>query len=163
MSAPNASLGLDEIDQRMLEALARNARISLKELAEAASLSSPSAAERLRRLEERGIISAFTVDIAPEAIGYPLQAIVRIRPLPGQLHVVERIIQQTPEFIECDKVTGDDCFIGRLVVRSMGELDGILDKITERAETNTSMIKATPVKRRLPPLTGSRIPPSAKA
>ena len=152
MGVPNAILGLDEVDQRMLEALARNARISLKELAEAASLSSPSAAERLRRLEERGIISAFTVDIAPEAIGYPLQAIVRIRPLPGQLHVVERIIQETPEFIECDKVTGDDCFIGRLVVRSMGELDGILDKIAERAETNTSMIKATPVKRRLPPL-----------
>ncbi|GES42945.1 transcriptional regulator [Rhizobium dioscoreae] len=152
MGVPNASLGLDEIDQRMLESLARNARISLKELAEAAGLSSPSAGERLRRLEERGIISAFTVDIAPEAIGYPLQAIVRIRPLPGQLHVVERIIQETPEFIECDKVTGDDCFIGRLVVRSMSELDGILDKITERAETNTSMIKATPVKRRLPPL-----------
>ncbi|MFS8046771.1 Lrp/AsnC family transcriptional regulator [Rhizobium sp. BR 314] len=152
MGVPNAALGLDEIDQRMLEALARNARISLKELAEAAALSSPSAAERLRRLEERGIISAFTVDIAPETIGYPLQAIVRIRPLPGQLHVVERIIQDTPEFIECDKVTGDDCFIGRLVVRSMGELDGILDRITERAETNTSMIKATPVKRRLPPL-----------
>ena len=152
MGVPNAAIGLDETDQRMLEALARNARISLKELAEAAGLSSPSAAERLRRLEERGIISAFTVDIVPEAIGYPMQAIVRIRPLPGQLHVVERIIQETPEFIECDKVTGDDCFIGRLVVRSMGELDVILDKITERAETNTSMIKATPVKRRLPPL-----------
>lgn len=152
MGVPNVALNLDDTDQRMLAALARNARISLKELAEAAGLSSPSAAERLRRLEERGIISAFTVDIAPEAIGYPLQAIVRIRPLPGQLHVVERIIQETPEFIECDKVTGDDCFIGRLVVRSMGELDGILDKITERAETNTSMIKATPVKRRLPPL-----------
>lgn len=152
MSVPNAAAELDVIDQRMLEALARNARISLKELAEVAGLSSPSAAERLRRLEERGVIAAFTVDIAPEAVGYSLQAIVRVRPLPGQLHVVERIIQETPEFIECDKVTGDDCFIGRLVVRSMGELDGILDKIAERAETNTSMIKATPVKRRLPPL-----------
>ncbi len=152
MGIPNGPVGLDDIDQRMLEALARNARISLKELAEAAGLSSPSAAERLRRLEERGVISGFTVDIAPEAVGYPLQAIVRVRPLPGQLHVVERIIQETPEFIECDKVTGDDCFIGRLVVRSMGELDSILDKITERAETNTSMVKATPVKRRLPPL-----------
>ncbi|MDK4740809.1 Lrp/AsnC family transcriptional regulator [Rhizobium sp. CNPSo 3464] len=152
MGAPNATIELDAIDQRMLEALASNARISLKELAEVAGLSSPSAAERLRRLEERGVIAAFTVDIAPEVIGYPLQAIVRIRPLPGQLHVVERIIQETAEFIECDKVTGDDCFIGRLVVRSMGELDGILDKIAERAETNTSMIKATPVKRRLPPL-----------
>ncbi|NTG49926.1 Lrp/AsnC family transcriptional regulator [Agrobacterium rhizogenes] len=152
MSVPNTAIELDVIDQRMLEALARNARISLKELAEVAGLSSPSAAERLRRLEERGVIAAFTLDIAPEAIGYSLQAIVRIRPLPGQLHVVQRLIQETPEFIECDKVTGEDCFIGRLVVRSMGDLDGILDKITERAETNTSMIKATPVKRRLPPL-----------
>ncbi|MGV1837584.1 Lrp/AsnC family transcriptional regulator [Rhizobium rhizogenes] len=152
MSVPNTAIELDAIDQRMLEALARNARISLKELAEVAGLSSPSAAERLRRLEERGVIAAFTLDIAPEAIGYSLQAIVRIRPLPGQLHVVQRLIQETPEFIECDKVTGEDCFIGRLVVRSMGDLDGILDKITERAETNTSMIKATPVKRRLPPL-----------
>ncbi|ACM25216.1 Lrp/AsnC family transcriptional regulator [Agrobacterium sp. SHOUNA12C] len=152
MGVPNTAIELDAIDQRMLEALARNARISLKELAEVAGLSSPSAAERLRRLEERGVIAAFTLDIAPEAIGYSLQAIVRIRPLPGQLHVVQRLIQETPEFIECDKVTGEDCFIGRLVVRSMGDLDGILDKITERAETNTSMIKATPVKRRLPPL-----------
>ncbi len=143
---------LDAVDKRMLEALAGNARMSLKELAQAAGLSSPSAAERLRRLEERGVIDAFTVDIDPAAIGYPLQAIVRIRPLPGQLHVVERIIQETPEFIECDKVTGDDCFIARLVVRSMGELDGILDRVAEKAETNTSMIKSSPVKRRLPPL-----------
>ncbi|MEZ2131966.1 MULTISPECIES: Lrp/AsnC family transcriptional regulator [unclassified Sinorhizobium] len=150
--AANGNSILDSVDQRILEALATNARMSLKELAQAADLSSPSAAERLRRLEERGVIDAFTIDIDPAAIGYPLQAIVRVRPLPGQLHVVERIIQETPEFIECDKVTGDDCFIARLVVRSMGELDGILDKVAERAETNTSMIKASPVKRRLPPL-----------
>lgn len=142
----------DAIDQRMLEALAGNARMPLKELAEAAGLSSPSAAERLRRLEERDVIRAFTIDVDAAAIGYPLQAIVRVRPLPGQLHIVERLIQEIPEFIECDKVTGDDCFIARLVIRSMAELDGILDKITERAETNTSMIKSSPVQRRLPPL-----------
>ncbi len=152
MVFPNAEPVLDAVDQHILEALARNARISLKELAQEAGLSSPSAADRLRRLEERGVINAFTVDIDPAAVGYPLQAIVRVRPLPGMLHVVERIIQETPQFIECDKVTGDDCFIGRLVVRSMGELDTILDRIAERAETNTSMIKATPVRRRLPPL-----------
>ncbi len=143
---------VDEIDQAMLEALAANARMSLKELAQAAGLSSPSAAERLRRLEERGVVKAFTIDVDPAAVGYPLQAIVRVRPLPGQLHIVERIIREIPEFIECDKVTGDDCFIARLVVRSMGELDGILDRVAERAETNTSMVKSSPVKRRLPPL-----------
>ena len=144
---------LDAIDQRIVEALASNARMPVKELAEAAGLSSPSVAERMRRLEERGVIKAFTIDVDAEALGYSLQAIVRIRPLPGQLHIVERLIQEIPEFIECDKVTGDDCFIARLVIRSMGDLDGILDKITERAETNTAMIKASPVKRRLPPLT----------
>ncbi|MFP3543113.1 Lrp/AsnC family transcriptional regulator [Rhizobium sp. SIMBA_035] len=143
---------IDETYQKLLDALAVNARLSLKELAQAAGMSSPSAAERLRRLEERGIVRAFTIDIDPAALGYPLQAIVRVRPLPGQLHIVEKLIQETPEFIECDKVTGDDCFIARLVVRSMGELDGILDKIAERAETNTSMIKSSPVKRRLPPV-----------
>lgn len=143
---------LDDIDRRILEALAADARMSLKELAQTAGLSSPSAGERLRRLEERGVISAFTVDIDPTALGYPLQAIVRVRPLPGQLHVVERIIQETPEFVECDKVTGDDCFVARLVVRSMAQLDTILDKVAEKAETSTSMVKASPVKRRLPPL-----------
>ncbi len=143
---------IDDIDRRILEALAADARMSLKELAQAAGLSSPSAGERLRRLEERGVISAFTVDIDPTALGYPLQAIVRVRPLPGQLHLVERIIQETPEFVECDKVTGDDCFVARLVVRSMAQLDTILDKVAEKAETSTSMVKASPVKRRLPPL-----------
>jgi len=143
---------IDDIDRRILVALASDARMSLKELAQASGLSSPSAAERLRRLQERGVITAFTIDVDPAALGYPLQAIVRIRPLPGQLHVVERLIEETPEFVECDKVTGDDCFIARLVVPSMGELDAILDRIVEKAETNTSMIKASPVKRRLPPL-----------
>jgi Lrp/AsnC family leucine-responsive transcriptional regulator len=79
-----------------------------------------------------------------------------VRPLPGQLHIVERIIEEIPEIIECDKVTGDDCFIARLVIRSMADLDGILDRVAERAETNTAMIKASPVKRRLPPLSRKR-------
>lgn len=156
MSASPNDNGIDDVDQRILQALADNARISLKELAQTAGLSSPSAAERLRRLEERGIIAAFTIDIDAAALGYPLQAIVRVRPLPGQLHVVQRIIQDTPQFVECDKVTGDDCFIARLVVASMAELDAILDKVAEKAETSTSMVKASPVKRRLPPLSGGR-------
>ena len=143
---------IDETDQKLLDALAVNARLSLKELAQAAGMSSPSAAERLRRLEERGIIRAFTIDIDPAALGYPLQAIVRVRPLPGQLHIVEKLIQEIPEFIECDKVTGDDCFVARLYVRSMSELDKLLDRIADKAETSTAIIKAQPIRRRPPPM-----------
>ncbi len=143
---------MDKLDHRIIDLLVLNSRASLKELGKATDLSSPSVADRVRRLGEKGVIRSFTVDVDPEALGYSLQAIVRVRPLPGMLHLVERLIQETPEFIECDKVTGDDCFIAKLCFRTMAQLDAILDRITEKAETNTSIVKATPIKRRLPPL-----------
>jgi Lrp/AsnC family leucine-responsive transcriptional regulator len=145
---------LDAVDRSIVEALATDARLSLKELAARAGLSSPSCSERLRRLEERGVLAGYSAEVALEALGYPLQAIVRVRPLPGMLHIVEKLIQETPEITECDKVTGDDCFICRMAVRSMGDLDRILDKISEKSQTNTSLVKSTPVKRRLPPFVG---------
>ncbi len=143
---------LDDIDRALVEILVADARISLKKLAHRVELSSPSVSERLRRLEERGVIRAFTIDIDPVAIGYSLQAIVRIKPLPGKLSAVQNLIADIPEFSECDKVTGDDCFIARLYLRSIEQLDQILDRITDKAETNTAIVKANPIKRRLPPL-----------
>lgn len=143
---------IDELDRNIIDILAGDARISLKELALRVNLSSPSVSERLRRLEERGVIRAFTVDIDPHALGYQLQAIVRIRPLPGKLHAVQQLIEEIPEFSECDKVTGDDCFIGRLHLRSIEQLDQILDRIADKAETSSAIVKSQPVKRRLPPL-----------
>lgn len=143
---------LDDLDRRIVETLVEDARISLKDLAQRVGLSSPSVSERLKRLEERGVIRAFTIEVDPAALGYTLQAIVRIRPLPGKLHVVQDLIQQIAQFSECDKVTGDDCFVARLHIRSIDELDKILDRIADKAETSSSIVKAQPVKRRLPPL-----------
>ena len=143
---------LDELDRRIIETLSNDARISIKELANVIGLSSPSTSERVKRLEERGVIRAFTVDVADEALGYTLQAIVRVRPLPGKLHVVEQLLVEIPEVVECDKVTGDDCYIVRLMVRSITQLDEILDRIVAKAETSTSIVKSQPVKRRNPPL-----------
>ncbi|MCU1738444.1 MULTISPECIES: Lrp/AsnC family transcriptional regulator [Pseudomonas] len=143
----------DEIDHLLISALMSDSRRSLKALAQVSGLSSPSVAERLRRLEERGVIKGYTVDVEPKSFGYLLQAIVRIRPLPGQLQEVERQIQAIPQFTECDKVTGDDCFIARLHVRDMEQLDTLLDRLNHHAETNTAIVKKTPIKRRLPPMT----------
>ncbi|MHC1549990.1 Lrp/AsnC family transcriptional regulator [Phyllobacterium sp. K27] len=143
---------LDELDRTIIEILVDDARISLKELSQKVGLSSPSVSERLRRLEEKKVIRSFTVDIDPQALGYNLTAIVRVRPLPGMLHIVEKLIQETPEITECDKVTGDDCFIGKLQFRTMQQLDSILDRLAEKAETNTAIVKSSPVRRRLPPL-----------
>lgn len=143
---------LDDADRRILSALADNARLSLKELAARIGLSSPSTSERLKRLEERGVIRGFLLDISPDALGYMLQAMVRIRPLPGKLHAVQRLIEEIPQVVECDKVTGEDCFFARLHVRSIGQLDEILDRIADKSETHTAIVKSQPVRRRLLPL-----------
>jgi len=143
---------LDAIDRLLLEALTRDARMSLKALAAHAGLSAPSAADRIKRLQERGIITGFTVEIDPAALGYALEVIVRIRPLPGNLHVVQKLIEDTAAITACDKVTGDDCFVARLHARSIGELDALLDRIADKASTSTSLVKARTIRPRPPPL-----------
>jgi Lrp/AsnC family leucine-responsive transcriptional regulator len=149
---------IDDHDRSILEFLAGNARMSLKELAAEIGLSSPATSERLRRLEERGVIRAYTIDVEPRLLGHAVQAIVRIRPLPGRMQVVQKLIEATPEVIECDKVTGDDCFVARLFVRSMEHLDEVVDRIAEEATTNTSIVKGQLIHRRPPPLTVPRQP-----
>lgn len=143
---------LDEIDQALIALLSGNARLPVAELARSVGLSAPSVAERLRRLEEDGVVKAYRVEIDPRALGYTLTAIVRIRPLPGQLHTVEKLLVESPEVVECDKVTGDDCYVARYLLRCIEELDPILERIAQRAQTSTSIVKASPVKRRLPPI-----------
>nr|WP_123332815.1 Lrp/AsnC ligand binding domain-containing protein [Erwinia sp. JUb26] len=68
----------------------------------------------------------------------------------GKLHEVQKLLEAIPERAECDKVTSDDCFIARLHLRSIEHLDFILDRITDKAETSSAIVKSQPVKRRLP-------------
>jgi Lrp/AsnC family leucine-responsive transcriptional regulator len=144
-------MSLDDTDRRILTLLQQDGRMAIKPLAEQIGLSSPATSERLRRLEERGVIRGFGMDVEPRALGYSMQALVRVRPMPGKLQAVQKLIESIPEFGECDKVTGEDCFIGRLYLRSIEHLDHILDRITDIAETSTAIVKSQPVKRRLPP------------
>ncbi|MCW0983765.1 Lrp/AsnC family transcriptional regulator [Agrobacterium sp. BT-220-3] len=143
---------MDATDAQILAALDSDARLSMSELARLVGMSSPSVSERVRRLEATGVIQGFTVDVDTLAIGYQIRAMVRIRPLPGKLHLIERLIQERPEFVECDKITGDDPFLARLVVHTIEQMDDVLEALSERAVTSTAVIKGTSVKRRLPPL-----------
>ena len=108
---PAAPATLDETDRALLAALAADARQPVSELARLVGLSAPSTAERVRRLEAQGVIERFTVQIDPRALGFTLQAIVRVKPLPGQLHLVEDVIRRIPEFVECDKVERDPALL----------------------------------------------------
>lgn len=143
---------VDEVDARILEALAANARISLAELARAVGLSPSSVAERLKRLEETGVIGGYTVVLNPAGLGLGLSAWLRIRPVPGQLRKVVEILQGLPEVVECDRITGEDCFLARVQVRGVEDLEALIDEFVPYAMTNTSIIQSSPVPRRLPPI-----------
>lgn len=143
---------LDQADAKILRALTKDARVRLADLSRTVGLSPPSTAERVRRLEEAGVIEGYAAQLAPAALGLPIAAYLRIRPLPGALQTVIDIIRGIDAIVECDRVTGEDCFIARAYARSVPDLEAIIDRIIPHATTNTSIIQSSPVKRRLPPL-----------
>lgn len=143
---------IDKIDQNIITMLERDGRASLAKIAKIVGLSGPAVGERLRRLQSDGVIEGFTVRIDAKALGYTLEAIVRIKPRSKQLHNVEQMIRNEPRFTSCDRVTGDDCFIARLSLLNVAELDDILLPLHERAETHTSIVKSSLLRNRMPGL-----------
>jgi Lrp/AsnC family leucine-responsive transcriptional regulator len=143
---------IDGIDAKLLNILADNARTSIADLARLVRLSAPTVAERMKRLEEAGVIESYTLTINPRALGLPIAAWLRIRPLPGQLPKVADILRDLREVVECDRITGEDCFIARAHVTSVEALEKLIDQIIPYATTNTSIIQSSPVRRRLPPI-----------
>ncbi|HEY4163606.1 MAG TPA: Lrp/AsnC family transcriptional regulator, partial [Dongiaceae bacterium] len=115
-------------------------------------LTAPSIAERLKRLEENGVIQGYAVTIDPAALGLPLAATIRIRPMPGQIKKTAELLQGIAAIVECDRVTGEDCFVAKAHLRSVAELETLIDQINATAMTNTSIIQSSPVPRRMPPL-----------
>ncbi len=147
----------DRIDGHILQTLVDDARTSTAEIARKVGLSAPSVSERIRRLEEAGIVTGYTATINPQALGLELTAWIRIRPMPGLFHKVAKILEKLPAIVECDRITGEDCFIARAHVKSVSELEVLIDEIVPYAMTNTSLVQSSPVKRRLPPIPNVRI------
>src|SRR5262249_41827155 len=113
---------LDDTDMRLLRALADDARITVTRLARTVGLSPPSVSERMKRLEEDGGSEGDAAKISPRALGFPVAAWLRVRPRPGQLQKVSEILQELPQIVECDRVTGEDCFIARAYAASVEDL-----------------------------------------
>jgi len=141
---------LDALDTAILAALAQDARTPMRELAQKIGLSAPSTTERVRRLETAGVIEGYTVRVNPGAIGLPLAAILRIRPMPGELNRVADLLTAIPEITSCDRVTGDDCFIAKAQVPGVADLESLIDGLLPYASTNTCVVVSTLVAQRLP-------------
>ena len=144
----NESVELDESDRRLIEALDRNARTSTADLARLIGLSPQSTSDRIKRLEDLGVIAGFTVRLDPTALGLGIGAYIRIRPAMGELQRVTKLVTDIREIVECDRVTGEDCFVAKVFVPRVDDLERVIDRLLPFAQTNTSIIQSSPVRRR---------------
>ena len=143
---------LDEVNLRILAELRDSPRLSMAELARRVGMSAPSVTERVQRLERAGVIAGYRLDIDPAAIGLPVTAFARIRPMPGSLPKVAELAAALPEVTECYRITGEDCFIVKLHAPAIEQLEATLDRFLAYGTTTTSIVVSTPVPRRPPPL-----------
>lgn len=143
---------LDQINVRLLRELQRDPRVPMATLARRIRMSAPAVTERVKRLEEAGIIAGYRMDVSPRALGLLVSAYVRIRPAPGQLAKIAELAERASEVVECHRITGEDCFLVRIYVSDMEELESALDRFLALGQTTTSIVQSSPVPPRNLPL-----------
>ncbi|GAA3602265.1 Lrp/AsnC family transcriptional regulator [Kineosporia mesophila] len=139
---------LDATDHAILDQLQRDGRISVADLGRAISLSASSTADRLRRLTDAGVITGFSVTLDPEALGYTVTAFVRLAYPTGNYKPFYAVLDTTPEVVEAHHVTGDDCFVLKVLARSMRDLERITGKLATLGGITTSVVYSSPLPHR---------------
>ena len=143
---------LDATDRAIIAALTGNGRMTVRELAEQIGLSSPSVTERIHKLEDAGAIRGYTVLVDSKVFGLGIAAHVRMRAMPGEVKRVAQMLIDTPEVVEADRVTGEDCFLAKVMVSDVQELETVIDRFQPYASADTSIILSSTVVPRLPKL-----------
>lgn len=154
---PNDKQLLDDVNWQILACLAADPRQSTSTLARTIGMSAPAVRERVDRLERAGVIRGYRLDIDPAAIGLPVTAWVRIRPAPGQLPKIAELAQRTPQVSECHRISGEDCFLMKIHVPAVEDLEEVLDAFLFYGQTTSSFVVATPVPPRPPVATPNSV------
>ncbi|MFE0885281.1 Lrp/AsnC family transcriptional regulator [Streptomyces rochei] len=138
----------DTTDWLLLDALQRNGRAGYAELARAVSMSASAVTERVRRMEEAGIIQGYAAVVDPERLGLPILAFVRLRHPTANYKPFHDLVAVTPEILEAHHVTGDDCFVIKVAARSMRHLEEVSGRISALGSVTTSVVYSSPLPRR---------------
>jgi Lrp/AsnC family transcriptional regulator, leucine-responsive regulatory protein len=135
----------DATTRRILAELQRDGRLSLAELGRRVGLSPPAVAERVSRLERDGVITGYHARIDPRALGFALGVVIRVRPAPREIAKVAALARETPEVVECHRITGEDCFFMKANVRDVEHLEEVIDRFVVFGQTTTSIVQSSPV------------------
>ncbi|MEO3977469.1 Lrp/AsnC family transcriptional regulator [Streptomyces sp. CAU 1734] len=138
----------DATDWRILDALQSDGRASFTELARTVAMSASAVTERVRRLEEAGVITGYTAVVDGERLGLSVLAFVRLRYPNGNYKPFHDLLETTPEILEAHHVTGDDCFVLKVATRSMRHLEEVTGRIGALGSVTTSVVYSSPLPRR---------------
>jgi Lrp/AsnC family transcriptional regulator, leucine-responsive regulatory protein len=136
---------VDATDWRLLEELQKDGRASYAELARAVAMSPSAVAERVRRLEEAGVISGYRATVDPVRVGLDIMAFVRLRYPTGNYRPFHALLDSTPAIVEAHHVTGEDCFVLKVVARSMRHLEEVTGRIAGLGSVTTSVVYSSPL------------------
>lgn len=136
---------MDATDHRIIDILQQDGRISMKDLGKIVGLTSPAVSERVKRLEESGIIEGYKAIVNPDALGRVIKAFIHISLPSNKYEEFINVARQDPRIVECHHVTGDDCSLLKVIVRDMYELENVIDTIKKIGSTKTSVILSTPI------------------
>ncbi|TDO96434.1 Lrp/AsnC family transcriptional regulator [Marinomonas balearica] len=141
---------MDKINWKIIKALEENARLTYAELGKQVHLSAPAVAERVRKLEEVGVITGYGAKINLEKIGVPITAIVECEVYRTKEREFKALVLAQKEVISCYNVTGPYAFILKVSTHSLSKLDALLERLIDLSDTNTMMVLSTPVNREMP-------------
>lgn len=136
----------DATDWLLLEELQQDGRLSYNELARRINLSAPAVAERVRRLEEQGVITGYHAHVNPARAGRTVEALVRMACYgPRCLLRHPDLITQSPEILEVHRLTGDACCLLRVAVASMAEFEELIDRLADHGQPSSTMVLSSPL------------------
>lgn len=141
---------LDRAGRQILAALQKEARLTFSQLGRQVGLTGPAVAERVRRMEEAGLIRGYHAELDPEQAGLVVQAFIRLRTTPERYPRLLALLDTLPQVIEAHHVTGEDAFYLRVAARSTAELEQVIDRFSPFGATATAVILSTPLRRSLP-------------
>ena len=136
----NSVPALDPTDVAIIEAMQEDGRIAISELGRRVGLSQPATSERVKRLEERGIITGYTAKINPAALGLRMMAVIRLRTTHEHIQACLKQFSEMPHVMEVLRLTGEDCFILKVFVPSPQELETIVDAVARHGAVTTSLV-----------------------
>lgn len=145
---------LDSYGRRLLDELQANSRLSIAELGRRIGLSPTATTERLKQMEEIGILRSYTVEIDREALGLEVMAFIRMSCGGQHYHRLLEYVQTLEEVRECHHLTGGDDFLLKVTTTSMADLEALIEALLPYGNPVTSLVLSSPVERRNYAVTG---------